>query len=35
MKAQDWTRLYWNTRENNSRARGLCDKYTPHSGFLS
>ena len=23
-----------NYRENNYRARGLYDKYTPHSGFL-
>jgi GNAT superfamily N-acetyltransferase len=34
MKAQGWSRLYWHTRENNYRARGLYDKYTPHSGFL-
>ena len=34
-KAQGWSRLYWNTKENNYRARGLYDKYTPHSGFLS
>ena len=34
MKARKWSRLYWNTRENNYRARGLYDKYTPHSGFL-
>ena len=34
MKEQKWSRLYWNTRENNYRARGLYDKYTPHSGFL-
>ena len=34
MEAQGWSRLYWNTRENNYRARGLYDKYTPHSGFL-
>ena len=34
MKTQNWSRLYWNTRENNYRARGLYDKYTPHSGFL-
>jgi len=33
-KAQGWSRLYWHTRENNYRARGLYDKYTPHSGFL-
>ena len=32
--AQGWSRLYWATRETNYRARGLYDKYTPHSGFL-
>jgi GNAT superfamily N-acetyltransferase len=34
MGRQGWARLYWNTKENNYRARGLYDKYTPHSGFL-
>ena len=34
MGERGWSRLYWNTRENNYRARGLYDKYTPHSGFL-
>lgn len=34
MEAQGWSRLYWNTKETNYRARGLYDKYTPHSGFL-
>jgi GNAT superfamily N-acetyltransferase len=34
-KAQGWSRLYWHTRENNYRARGLYDKFTPHSGFLT
>ncbi|ANN79060.1 GNAT family N-acetyltransferase [Bordetella flabilis] len=34
MKTRDWSRVYWNTKENNYRARGLYDKYTPHSGFL-
>ena len=34
MKAKGWSRLYWNTKENNYRARGLYDKYTPHSGFV-
>ena len=33
-KRRNWSRLYWNTRENNYRARGLYDKYTPHSGFI-
>jgi GNAT superfamily N-acetyltransferase len=32
--AQGWARLYWQTRENNYRARGLYDQYTPHSGFV-
>jgi len=34
MKRQGWARLYWATKETNYRARGLYDKYTPHSGFL-
>ncbi|ANN65991.1 GNAT family N-acetyltransferase [Bordetella bronchialis] len=34
MKAHNWSRLYWQTRENNYRARGLYDKYTAHSGFV-
>jgi GNAT superfamily N-acetyltransferase len=34
MADQGWSRLYWHTRENNYRARGLYDQYTPHSGFL-
>ena len=34
MGAHGWARLYWNTRENNYRARGLYDQYTPHSGFI-
>jgi ribosomal protein S18 acetylase RimI-like enzyme len=34
MKAQQWSRLYWMTKENNYRARALYDKYTPHSGFV-
>ena len=33
-KARGWSRLYWNTKETNYRARGLYDKYTPHSGFV-
>jgi GNAT superfamily N-acetyltransferase len=33
-KRHGWSRLYWNTRETNYRARGLYDKYTAHSGFL-
>lgn len=34
MKAKGWSSLYWHTKENNYRARGLYDKYTPHSGFV-
>jgi GNAT superfamily N-acetyltransferase len=34
MKTRKWSRLYWQTKENNYRARGLYDKYTPHSGFV-
>jgi GNAT superfamily N-acetyltransferase len=33
-RANNWSRLYWNTKENNYRARALYDTYTPHSGFL-
>lgn len=34
MKRQGWSRLYWNTKETNYRARSLYDKYTLHNGFL-
>lgn len=34
MKRHGWARVYWATKENNYRARGLYDKFTPHSGFL-
>ncbi len=34
MKTQRWSRLYWHTKENNYRARGLYDKYIAHSGFV-
>src|SRR3989304_5064323 len=34
MKGGDWSRLDWDTKGDNSRARGLYDQYTPHSGFL-
>jgi GNAT superfamily N-acetyltransferase len=33
-KREGWSRLYWHTRLNNYRARGLYDKYTPHSDFV-
>jgi GNAT superfamily N-acetyltransferase len=34
MKQKHWSRLYWHTRLNNYRARGLYDKFTPHSDFV-
>ena len=34
MKSQRWSRLYWNTKENNYRARTLYDRYTLQSGFV-
>ena len=34
MHAQGWARLYWNTKENNYRARGLYDQYTPRDAFV-
>jgi GNAT superfamily N-acetyltransferase len=34
MKTRGWSRLYWNTKETNYRARILYDKYAPQSGFL-
>jgi GNAT superfamily N-acetyltransferase len=34
MTAQGWSRLYWLTKENNYRARGLYDKYTPRDPFV-
>jgi len=34
VKAKGWSRLYWATKENNYRARGLYDKFTKHSDFV-
>lgn len=34
MKQHGWSRIYWNTKENNYRARGLYDKYTPRDPFV-
>jgi GNAT superfamily N-acetyltransferase len=34
MQREGWSRLYWHTRLNNYRARGLYDKFTPHSDFV-
>ena len=29
-----WSRVYWTTKVNNYRARGLYDSYTPRSEFV-
>ncbi len=34
MKAQGWSRIYWMTKENNYRARGLYDKFVRADGFV-
>jgi GNAT superfamily N-acetyltransferase len=34
MKANGWSRIYWNTKENNYRARGLYDKFARVDGFV-
>ena len=34
MGTEGWARLYWNTKENNYRARGLYDKFTPRDPFV-
>lgn len=34
MKTHNWSRIYWNTKENNYRARGLYDKYNPRDPFV-
>jgi GNAT superfamily N-acetyltransferase len=34
MKANGWARIYWNTKENNYRARGLYDKFARVDGFV-
>ncbi len=34
MHSEGWSRLYWLTKENNYRARGLYDKYTPRDPFV-
>jgi GNAT superfamily N-acetyltransferase len=33
-KAEGWGRVYWHTRETNSVARRLYDRFTPASGFV-
>ena len=34
MARSGWSRIYWNTKENNYRARGLYDKFTPRDPFV-
>ena len=34
IRAQGWCRLYWHTRHNNYRARGLYDKFTKQNDFV-
>jgi ribosomal protein S18 acetylase RimI-like enzyme len=34
MDQQGWSRIYWMTRENNYRARGLYDKFSKADGFV-
>jgi len=34
MAEHGWSRLYWMTKENNYRARGLYDKYNPRDAFV-
>ncbi len=34
MKQHGWARIYWMTKENNYRARGLYDKFVRADGFV-
>jgi hypothetical protein len=34
MKLNGWSRIYWNTKENNYRARGLYGKFSKADGFV-
>ena len=34
MGRHGWSRIYWMTKENNYRARGLYDKYNPRDAFV-
>jgi GNAT superfamily N-acetyltransferase len=31
---QNWTRIYWLTKEDNARARRLYDRFAPADGFI-
>ena len=33
-KTQGWSRLYWHTDEDNTRARALYDSYAPNDGHI-
>ena len=34
MRAEGWARLYWVTKEDNTRARKLYDQFTQADGFV-
>ncbi|HVZ42809.1 MAG TPA: GNAT family N-acetyltransferase [Ramlibacter sp.] len=34
MRAEGWARIYWMTREDNTRARRLYDRFTQADGFV-
>ena len=34
MRAEGWARLYWMTKEDNARARGLYDQFAKADGFV-
>jgi len=34
MTANEWSRLYWMTKETNAQARALYDQYTPRDEFV-
>ena len=33
-RSENWSELYWITRENNTTARRLYDRFTPPDGFI-
>lgn len=33
-RAQGWSRIYWNTDKDNTRARALYDSYVPSDGHI-
>lgn len=34
MQVEGWSRIYWMTREDNYRARGLYDRFAKHDAFV-